>query len=166
MWIGSMRLGVQTQDSRDAGTDSLVTADVLRDGVLVARLRLDYIYEDDLERGAFRNYTYLQLPRRNDQTPELPPGIGQSPMPYPDYGLEFSNGLAGHLRIRLHIHGDDMWIKDNVHLDIREVRHVATSFDTLDWRQDTQWTSYADWTQDVRLSTDSHEGVTTWALNA
>jgi len=75
--------------------------------------------EDDLERGATRNYDYIgprKLQRVNDRTPELPPGIGRTLMPYPEYGLEFSNGLHGHLTVRLAIHGDDMWIKDNIDL--------------------------------------------------
>jgi hypothetical protein len=167
MWIGSMRLTVQTEDAPYAGTDSLVQAVVLRDGVQLRVLNLDYPTENDLERGALRNYDYMgptKLPRRNDQTPELPPGIGQIPMPYPGYGFEFSNGLAGHLRIRLRTNGDDMWIKDNVDLYVRQIRQVATSFDTLDWQEDTFWTYVSSWPQDVAMSTDSSEGFTSWNL--
>ena len=32
MWIGSIRLVVETKDAPDAGTDSLVQATVVRDG--------------------------------------------------------------------------------------------------------------------------------------
>ncbi len=56
---------------------------IIRDGNV---LRLDYPTEDGLEPGAIRNYDYIEptrLPRRNDQTVELPPGIGLNPMPYP-----------------------------------------------------------------------------------
>ncbi|WP_143231447.1 hypothetical protein [Agromyces cerinus] len=141
-----------------------MTADVLRNGVQLVRLRLDYEYEDDLEPGAFRSYTYSQLPRRNDQTPELPDGIGRIPMPYPDYGLEFSGGLTGHMKLRLHIHGDDLWIKDNVSMDILEVRQVATSFDSIAWRQDSTWSYVGDWTQDVSISQDPSEGPSVWVL--
>jgi hypothetical protein len=168
MWIGAIRLTVSTKDVSNAGTDSLVRAAILRDGTELRLLRLDYPAEDDLERGAIRNYDYIgptKLPRRNDATPELPPGIGRSPMPYPGYGFEFSNGMNGHLRIRLRIHGDDMWIKDNVDLYVRVIRLRATSFDTLAWQEDPDWTYIASWTQDVAMSTDSDEGVTTWNLN-
>ncbi|HSK70467.1 MAG TPA: hypothetical protein VK892_02140 [Pyrinomonadaceae bacterium] len=149
------------------GTDNLVQASVIRDGTVLRVLNLDYPTEDDLERGAIRNYDYsgpTKLLRRNDKTPELPPGIGQIPMPYPGYGFEFSNGLNGHLRLRLRIRGDDMWIKDNVDLYVRFIRQVATSFDTLAWVEDSFWTYIASWTQDVAMSTDSDEGVTTWNL--
>ena len=85
MWIGAIRLVVETKNATNAGTDSLVQATVVRDGNDLRVLNLDYPTEDDLERDAIRNYDYIgptRLPRRNDQTPELPPGIGQSPMPY------------------------------------------------------------------------------------
>jgi hypothetical protein len=167
MWIGAIRLVVETKDALDAGTDSLVQAGVLRDGSSLRVLNLDYPTEDDLERGAIRNYDYIgptRLPRRNDKTPELPPGVGQIPMPYPGYGFEFSNGLHGHLTLQLRIRGDDMWIKDDVDLYVRSIREVATSFDTLAWVEDTHWTYIASWTRDVAMSIDSDEGVTTWNL--
>jgi hypothetical protein len=167
MWIGSIRLVVQTANAPYAGTDSLVQAEVRRDGTLLRTLNLDYPTEDDLERGAIRAYDYIgptKLPRRNDQTPELPPGIGQYPMPYPGYGFEFSHGLPGHLDLRLHIRNDDMWIKDNVDLYVRQIRQAATSFDTEDWIEDANWSYVATWSQDVAMSTDSSEGRETWNL--
>jgi len=167
MWIGAIRLVVETKDATDAGTDSLVQATVVRDGNDLRVLNLDYPTEDDLERGAIRNYDYIgptRLPRRNDQTPELPPGIGRNPMPYPGYGFEFSHGLNGHLVMRLRIKGDDMWIKDNVDLYVRFIRQKATSFDTLAWIEDSDWSYIASWGRDVAMSTDGSEGVTTWNL--
>jgi len=151
----------------DAGTDSLVQTSVLRDGGALRVLNLDYPTEDDLERGAIRNYEYIgptKLARRNDKTPELPPGVGQIPMPYPGYGFEFSNGLHGHLTLQLRIRGDDMWIKDNVDLYVRQIRQKATSFDTLAWVEDPDWSYVATWSANKAMSTDSSECVTTWYL--
>jgi len=168
MWIGSIRLTVSTSDAPNAGTDKLVQAAVLRDGNQLEVLNLDYSDEDDLEQGATRNYDYMgptKLVRRNDGTPELPPDIGQDPMPYPEYGFEFSNGLNGHLKLRLRVNGDDMWIKDNVDLHVRFIRQNATSFDTLAWQEDPDWTYISSWGQDAALSTDPGEGVPTWTLN-
>lgn len=167
MWIGSIRLVVQTKDAQYAGTDSLIRASFRRDGEELALLNLDYPTLDDHERGAIRNYDYIgptKLPRRNDKTPELPSGIGQNPMPYPGYGFEFSSGMNGHLQIRLRIHGDDLWIKDRVDLYVRQIRQRATSFDTVAWQEDDFWTYVASWGQDVGMSTDSGEGTTTWTL--
>lgn len=168
MWIGSIRLVIETAKSQNAGTDSLVQASVLRDGKELRLLNLDYPTEDDLERGAIRNYDYIgptKLPRRNDKTPELPSGVGQDPMPYPGYGFEFSNGLSGHLTIQLRIRGDDMWVKDNVDLYVRRIHKKATSFDTLTWAEDSDWTYIATWNRDIALSTDNSEGVTILNLN-
>ncbi len=167
MWIGAIRLVVATKDAPFAGTDSLVQASVFRDGTILRVLNLDYPTENDLERGAIRNYDYsgpTRLPRRNDKTPELPPGVGQIPSPYPGYGFEFSSGMSGHLTLQLRINGDDMWIKDNVDLYVQQIRERATSFDTLAWIQDTDWHYIATWSRDVAMSTDSSEGFTTWNL--
>ena len=164
MWIGSIKLAVWTGDAPDAGTDNLVLARLLRDGTEVLALKLDYPTEDDLEPGAFRNYWYLQLPRRNHLTPELPPGIGQIPPPYPSYGVEYSNGIHGHLALRLTIGGDDLWIKDRVDLQIKQVRPKATSFDMYAWKEDTRWSTVASWGQDVPISTDTTEGHPAWTL--
>lgn len=170
MWIGAIRLIVQTLDAADAGTDKLVKANIIRDGVdlHLPGFRLDYPTEDDLERGAIRAYDYIgatKLPRKNDKTPQLPDGIGQNPMPYPGFGFEFSNGMGGHLTIRLRIHGSDMWIKDNVDFFVREIRQVATSFDTLAWQMDPDWTYIATWSANKAMSTDSSEGFTTLNMN-
>ncbi len=86
-------------------------------------------------------------------------------MPYPNHGYEFSHGLPNHLRVQLLINGDDMWIKDYVDLDIRQVRFVDTSFDTFAWEEDSSWSHIGTWSRDVAMSTDDDEGVTTWNLN-
>jgi hypothetical protein len=158
---------VKTKDATGAGTDNLVTATLKRDGNDIHMFRLDYVAENDFERGAIRNYDFIgstKLPRKNDQTPELPPGVSETPMPYPSYGFEFSNGLQGHMTLRLQIHGDDMWIKDEVELFIREIRLKPTSFDTLAWKEDLKWASVAKWPKDVNMSSDSDEGVAYWDL--
>lgn len=164
MWISAIRLTVETENAPNAGTDQLVTTSVLRDGNEVARLRLDYPAENDLERGAVRNYDYFGLARRNDQTEELPDGIGRNPMPYPDAGIEFSSGVAGHMKLRLQIHGDDLWIKDRVKLYVKQIRQQATSFDTLGWVEDEDWSHLATWDKDVPMSTDFFEGVGSWKM--
>lgn len=62
------------------------------------------------------------------------------------------------------IRGDDMWIKDSIDLYVRFIRQRATSFDTLAWQEDADWTYITSWNQDVALSTDSSEGRTIWNL--
>ena len=57
-----------------------------------------------------------------------------------------------------------MSIKDDVNLYVRYIRERATSFDTLAWVEDPDWTYIASWTQDVPMSTDSSAGSATWNL--
>jgi hypothetical protein len=165
MWMGAIRLDVATKDAPYAGTDNLVTAKIVRDGSGLLKLKLDYPTENDLERGAERAYYYYNLPWINDQTPPLPDGIGQIPMPYPDHGIEFSGGLKNHLQLRLHIYGDDMWIKDSIDAYVKEIREVATSFDTYGWTEDKEWEYIGTWSKDIALSQDSSEGFTNLNLN-
>jgi hypothetical protein len=57
-----------------------------------------------------------------------------------------------------------MWVKEHVDFSIKEIREVATSFDTLAWKQDATWKIVGNFGQDVALSTDGNEGFTTWTL--
>ena len=50
---------MKQKDAPDAGTDSLVQATIVRDGNDLRVLNLDYPTEDDLERGAIRDYNYI-----------------------------------------------------------------------------------------------------------
>jgi len=165
MWVGSIKLLVQTADLVDAGTDNLVTATVVRDGYEVRQLKLDYPIENDLEHGAVRDYVYFNLTRSNDQTLELPPGIGQTPAPYPSHGIEFSNGLHGHLKLRLRIGGDDMWIKDSVDLYVRQVRLKTSGIDSAFWQEDVGWNYIGSWPADKSMSQDPDEGFAVMNLS-
>jgi hypothetical protein len=165
MWIGAIGFQVSTADKRFAGTDSLLTVELLRNGAYIFTGRLDYADQDDHERGDSRFYGYTFRDLFLDKTPPLPDGIGQIPSPYPAVGMEFSDGILGHLKCRLRIHNDDMWTKDNVDIYVRYIRLVATSFDTLDWQLDATWTYLGAWSQDVNMSTDGGEGPSTWTLN-
>jgi hypothetical protein len=164
MWIGAIRLRVRTKDTPNAGTDDQVEVRLMRDFDVIRTFNLNYPSENDLEQGAVRNYDYTGLARDNHKTPALPPGVAQNPMPYPSYGIEFSDGVRGHLRLQLRIRGDDQWIKDNIKLYIREIRQISTSFDTLEWREDASWTYLDDWRDDLAMSTDFTEGYSTYVL--
>lgn len=164
MWVGKMGFMVWTKDAVHAGTDHLVTVEVMRDNRVLWAGRFDFPTEDDLEPGAQRFYGYEINGLFLDDTPPLPAGIGRIPSPYPSRGMEYSHGLSGHLRSRLRIHGHDMWTKDKVEIYVKEIRQLATSFDTLEWIEDSDWTKLGTWGADADLSTDSSEGSTTWTL--
>jgi hypothetical protein len=165
MWIGSIRLRIRTEDVPHAGTDSEVRVTIMRDGQDVQTVSLDLPGEDNLERGTTRDYVYTRLERSNDQTPELPDGLATSPSPYPSYGVEFSDGVFRHLGLRFRIRGSDMWIKDNVDIAVREIEKVPEGFDSWVWRESSAWIHVGTRSADVRMSTDSDEGVRTMVLS-
>ncbi len=164
MWVGRIGFIVWTKDAMVAGTDHLVIVEIIRDGRVLWAGKFDYATEDDLEPGAQRFYGYVVPGLYLDETPPLPEGIGRIPAPYPALGMEYSNGLNGHMQCRLRIHGDDLWTKDQVDIWTKDIRQLATSFDTLEWIEDQNWARLGSWTQDVNLSTDRAEGATTWTL--
>jgi hypothetical protein len=81
MWIGNIGFMVWTKDALAAGTDSLVTVEILRNGNLLFTGRVDYPHLDDLERGSVRFYSYTVPNRYLDRTPQLPDGMGRIPPP-------------------------------------------------------------------------------------
>lgn len=165
MWIGAIGFQVKTKNAKFAGTDSLVTVEILRDNKHLFTGKLDFAFIDDLEPGDNRFYGYTFKELFFDKTPPLPDGVGQSPAPYPSTGMEFSSGLKNHLKCRLRIHNDDMWTKDQVDIFVKQIQKVADGFDLWQWKIDANWTHLGAWTKDVNLSTDSSEGVTTLTLN-
>jgi hypothetical protein len=141
---------------------------VIRDGNELRLLNLDYPTEDDLERGAIRNYDYVWRAHDAPTAKRQDPGAA---------ARDWSDSDAvSRLRLRVLQRDewpsdasaayprDDMWIKDNVDLYIRPIRQRTNNFDTLAWIEDRDWTYIASWTQDVAMSTDSTEGFTTWNL--
>ena len=162
-WISEIMFRVVTEDSVDAGTDSLLTVEIFRGGDHLVTGRLDFRHLDDYERDDDRFYNFVIPDRHLHRTPPLPDGIGRIPSPYPETGMEFSDGLAGHLRCRLRIHNDDMWIKDNVEIWVKEVR-LRWSGDSAAWHEDERHRRLGSWGQDVAMSTDGDEGPHTWTL--
>jgi hypothetical protein len=166
MWVGAISLFVQTGTSVHAGTDSDVTASVVRDDFAVADLALGVPHFDDLERGSGRFYNFESLARKNDRTPELPPSQSQSPMPFPESGIEFSDGLEGHLKLVLSIGGRDLWVKDRIDLFIKQSRFggLGGPANIQDWVVDDEFTFVASWGMNVAMSRDPAEGHETWTM--
>lgn len=161
VWVSAIGFRVGTEDAAFAGTDSLITVEIIRDGDHLFTGRLDFGHLDDHERGDSRFYGFTVPELYLDETSRLPEGIGRIPMPYPNTGIEFSNGIHPHLKCRLRIHADDMWIKDVVEIYIKEAQLDGAS---LAWAEAPIWTRLGAWTQDVPMSRDSSEGETTWTL--
>jgi hypothetical protein len=154
MWIGAVRLVVKTKDRRFAGTDSEVQMGVLRNGWELAYGPLDKASVDDHERGDERAYDFIFNDWFNDRTQPIDFDPSPNPPPYPDRGIEYSNGLGGHFGIRLRIMGADMWIKDELHIYTKQIRLKSTSQSEPSWRIDADWHYEGSSLTDVRMSTD------------
>lgn len=156
MWIGSIRLDVRTEDEPGAGTDDTVVATLLRDGEEIVDLKLTRPDIDDLEEGSLRRYVYPHL--KFDAAPD-----DTFPVPVsPTYGVQFPDGLKGHLALRLFNSSGDMWVKDEVILFVRRLRSDNDSGGP--WVEDDEWTFVESFSRDVALSAHPVEGTPTWLL--
>lgn len=153
MWIGGVRLVVKTKDRKYAGTDSDVQAGFLRNGWELTYGTLD-LAGDDLGRGDERGYNFIFSDWFNDRTQPIDFDPSPNPPPYPDRGIEYSNGLVGNLGIRLRIMGADMWIKDELHIYTKQIRLKSTALSEPSWRLDDDWHYEGSSLTDVRMSTD------------
>lgn len=163
MWIGAVCLRVTTKAQPHAGTDYIVTADLLRDGEAVQRFNLDYGTIDDMEPGATGDYIFTgpdALPRRFDRTPRFKRRRDKGTDPSaPPFGIEFSKGIRGYLGFKFRVQGPDVWVKDVIHLFIREWHPVQTG-DAVQWVEDRSWKYVATWGRDVAVGADGSRHLT------
>jgi hypothetical protein len=90
-----------TSQAEGSGTDARVSVEIYRDGQLLASPDDEPGETGRLDRGevATRGWTFVD-----------PKGLGSSIGGFqPPYAENFPHGAAGHLKVRLCIHGDDAW---------------------------------------------------------
>jgi len=166
MWIGAIKLEILTAWDKWSGTDSLVEFSIVRDGHSLAVFPLDYPPLIGLKRGEMGTYVWSgkkAVPRHNDETPSLPPGELQVPMPYPDYGFEFSHDLPLHLSFKFTIRGDNEWDFGNARIYVKFIRLHNGPFGFKIWKRDSLWTNElfgSGWL--IPMSTDPSEGQKTF----
>ena len=160
MWIGAIKLRVYTGYQVQAGTTSLVEVSFRRDGEGLIVFPLEFPPAVGIDRASHPTYAWSDndLPRRNDKTPSLPSGEVQIPMPYPDHGFEFSDGVKNHFDLRLRIRGQDEWVVEEAELWVKHV--VLVNWLGLKiWQTSSQWSKVGEWnSQTWLLSTDPPEG--------
>lgn len=158
-YITSIRFRIITRDWRGAGTDSPLAVTILRDNQNVQAWNLEPGGTTRLDRGEDRSYTcsfnrvYLE---------PSPGGIGSisgSERPRPN-GVEFRQGINGHLACRLTILGDDTWISDRITVFVKYAHreHVAGTIDSFHWVTDRHWTRIGVFEDDIHMSTDADDG--------
>jgi hypothetical protein len=164
MWVGSIRVRVQTKAASTASTDSPVIAAMMRDNLALYAFFLNPEFrtfaQPDLEitQGTDRNFFQFSLPKSKD-TSASDESVNAVP-DQPPYGLEFAKGLAEHCTLKLRIFGNDLWITDEVELFIRALHLVRLpeTPDAFTWVEETNWKSVGLWSKDIRISTDTSEG--------
>ena len=100
---------IHTSSEESAGTDSRLTCELLRDDQRVFTIILEPGNTTRLDRGLgdVLYYTFTSPFLVAPTIPSLSQGV---------VGVEFPEGFAGHLRMRLRNEGDDLWIKDTINV--------------------------------------------------
>jgi len=149
MWLGSLRLDVQTKEP--PGADNLVVAYLLRDGVPLTAVDLAVKAEAD-----GRAYVASMLGQVSDAAREgFPRGVAD----LPPYGLEYAAGLPGHLTARLVVYGDDAWVARGIGVSVRELRRRDGR-----WVEDGEWSPAGYWDAAAALYTARGAGARTWTF--
>jgi hypothetical protein len=154
-YITSIRFRIITRDWRGAGTNDQVAVTILRDGQNVQSWSLEPGGTTRLDRGEDRYYTC------NFSRVYLEPisSISGSEGPRPN-GVEFHQGISGHLTCRLTIFGNDTWITDRIIVQVKYAHreHVAGTIDSFRWVTDRHWTRIGTFEDDIHMSTDADDG--------
>jgi|GEM_PF-6975350 len=153
MWIGSVRLvvpGAGAEEVRAGGAKprrppGAVPVVLLRDGLEVARLPLEPAVGPRPADGTGRGYDYPRLPRVPERSPLLLHGAGGRLTSYPEYGVEYGNGLHGHLRVRLLADEATMAGFEGVTMFARRLRRRVAGPRRIVWVEDEAWTFLGTW---------------------
>jgi hypothetical protein len=164
-WIGEIGWDIRTSSAQFAGTDTRVSVEILRDNALVIALLVEPGSTTRLDRGDGAFY-WWRFQGANFAPRDSDIGVSHGGAGFP-HGVEFPQGVVGHLKCRFRAWGDDMWIKDNIDGYVRYAteRGVPGTIDSTVWVDDINWSLIWHFPQDVALSTDASEGFTTWTLN-
>lgn len=146
---------IKTGEEWWSGTDTKIILEIFRDTTKLLDAYLEPGSTPRLDRSELATYYWIFT---------NPSGIGVSvsgtPIPY---YIDFTNGVRGHLRVRLTAKGRDAWEKDWIRSNVYfgELRHIPGTIDSLKWVQD--WETFL-FSRDVILSTDSSEGFSQLTL--
>lgn len=157
--LAAIAWDIQTSAEQFAGTDNKIVCEVLRDDAKIFTVILEAGNTTRLDRGLVDALVYhftrpfLVFPTEES----LSGGV---------IGIEFPNGFAGHLKMRLRNTGDDLWIKEtiNVYGRVGELHRDDEGGALLVFDERNQWVDLGSFTKRKVLSTDPSEGTTTLTL--
>jgi hypothetical protein len=148
---------VTTSQEPGSGTDSPVEITILRDGEPVWNCMLESGETERLDRGS-SGYYYIRFHSpifEPGETDTWTAGLDKNPN-----GIEFSQGIHGHLVCILSIHGDDLWRESDIGAYVRYCRPAAVpgTIDSMHWQDDDDTTLLGSGDRAFSLSTNSDEG--------
>lgn len=160
LMIRGLRWDISTSNDPGAGTDARLACEIFRDGNYLFRVNLEPGETERLDRGTFFSLYYMftqpfyALP--------IDQGIAQGVV-----GIEFPQGIAGHLSLKLQIYGDDKWVKDRIEVYARlgELIRDEEGGGLLVYDDKNDWEFIGFFGQKTSLSTNPDEGFTSWRLN-
>jgi len=157
--LAAIAWSINTRDEQSAGTDDKVTCEVLRDNTVVARFEIEPGNTAALDRdaGDVWRYDFKRMHLASPVNPSLSQGV---------VGVEFPQGIPGHLKMRLRIAGEDRWIKDSVVVygRVGELYRDEEGGSLLVFNDGDQWIDLGTFSKRKVLSTDPREGSATLTL--
>ncbi len=159
LMIRGLRWDISTSGESGAGSDARMDCDILRDGSKLLTAILETGETERLDRGNFDSL-FLKFKRPFYALP-INESLAQGVV-----GVEFPEGIAGHLTLRLRSRGDDKWIKEiiDVFALFGELIRDNEGGGLLVFDPGDQWKFIGRYNKRQVLSTDPNEGLVTLDL--
>lgn len=162
--IREIGLEILTSSKENSGTDSKVTVTVLRNDKAIVTWVIEPGNTPKLDLGEYALYPFKfegahPVPSTGVQPVSPISGVVEPPRDY----LALSGDIAGHLKLKLVIHGSDQWKIDYVKVYVRLLRKtpVPGTIDSFAWMPDADWTVagvFTNKSKGFKMSNDDSEG--------
>lgn len=148
IWIYSIALRLAQSTLPDSGTMAKIKARFYRDDVLFYQAELDWGDRGDFLMPGNEHMHIMSFgDRRRDPSAEYPDAAA------PRGGIEFANGVHGHLRVELENPSNDLWRSGLVEVLVRETKQVMLDDGDIVWRTDPDPISIYSSMSSTRLAT-------------
>jgi hypothetical protein len=151
-WLGGLKWDIRTSNDPGAGTDQALTCTILRDDKPITSFSLEPGDTERLDRGG-HDVLFGQV-----KGAWFDPNAGDVNLArvQDEHGVEFPNGIPGHMKLRLQVAGDDEWIKESVTVfgQIGELWRDAEGGVSEDFADGNPWTNLGTYSMKRWLSTD------------
>lgn len=157
--------GSKAQSSSN-GPEVAASVTVLRDDDPIVTLDMEPGYTPCLSRGNATFYYWTFSGNCPDPNLSADGDNARVEHPRQDY-VEFANGVAGHLRCRFEVGGDNQWQTDQITGYVRYLHRQSLpgTIDSTAWMPDQDWTRMTSFDVGATSRTDSSGETCTWTLS-